>query len=95
MTRRMPKYGAAVDVNQTEIKEALEDAGCDVEHIRTPVDLAVGVQGKTFLLEVKRPKGGRKTPAQIKFFEKWRGHVAIVKTPEEALAAVGLSGAKQ
>ena len=87
----MPKYAAKVDRNQADIVDALKSAGCDVVNIRVPVDLAVGVRGKTFFLEVKHPKDGEKTDAQKVFFAKWRGHVAEVRTPEEALQAVGLS----
>jgi hypothetical protein len=60
-------------------------------------DLLVGFRKRWFLLEVKRAlgvKGGgsraKKTPAQEKFFavaEKFP--VALVRSPEEALAAIG------
>ena len=44
----------------------------------------------TYLLEVKRPKVGRLSPAQEKWHAAWRGQVAVVTTVDEALAAVGL-----
>ena len=91
----IPRYKAAVDGNQAEIVKALRRAGCSVEYIKQPVDLLVGRAGKTFILEVKRPKAkgqraGKKTDDQVEFFESWRGQVALVETVEEALKAVGL-----
>lgn len=93
--RRMPKYAAKVDRNQSEIVEALKAGGCDVVFIGKPVDLLIGVRGQNLLLEVKVPKakgerGGKLTPEQEVFFKEWRGQNAIVRTPEEALRAVGL-----
>lgn len=60
-----------------------------------PVDLLAARAGINFLLEVKVPKakgerGGKLTPEQEVFFKEWRGQKAIVRTPEEALRAVGL-----
>ena len=91
----MPKYAAKVDRNQSEIVDALTAAGCDVMFIKKPVDLLVGLRDANFLLEVKVPKakgerGGTKTDEQKKFFATWRGQKAEVRTPEEALRAVGL-----
>lgn len=93
---RMPKYAAKVDRNQREIVDALKSCGCDVMFIGKPVDLLIGVRGKNLLLEVKVPKakgepGGKLTPEQEVFFNNWRGQKAVVRTPEEALQAVGLS----
>lgn len=93
--RRMPKYAAKVDRNQSEIVDALRAGGCDVRIIEQPVDLLVARAGINFLLEVKVPKskgerGGKLTPEQEVFFKEWRGQKAIVRTPEEALRAVGL-----
>lgn len=94
--RRMPKYAAKVDRNQSEIVEALKAGGCDVMFLGKPVDLLIGVRGKNLLLEVKVPKakgepGGKLTPEQEVFFANWRGQKAVVRTAEEALQAVGLS----
>lgn len=92
--RRMPKYAAKVDRNQSEIVEALKAGGCDVMFLGKPVDLLIGVRGKNLLLEVKVPKakgepGGRLTPEQEEFFANWRGQKAVVRTAEEALQVVG------
>lgn len=92
---RMPRYAAKVDRNQQAIVDALKRCGCDVLVIGRPVDLLVARAGKNYLLEVKVPKakgepGGKLTPEQEEFFMTWRGQKAIVKTPGEAIAAVGL-----
>lgn len=92
--RRMPKYAAKVDRNQSEIVEALKAGGCDVMFLGKPVDLLIGVRGKNLLLEVKVPKGkgepgGKLTPEQEEFFANWRGQKAVVRTAEEALQVVG------
>ena len=55
------------------------------------VDLVVGFRGRTFLLEVKNPdKAARKraTPRQLIFRHDWKGHYAIVSTPQEAIEHV-------
>ncbi|MBV8760125.1 MAG: hypothetical protein JO257_22730 [Deltaproteobacteria bacterium] len=68
-------------------------------------DLLVGFRGGMYLLEVKRPLGARgglpehreheggrgdMTEAQVRWWEAWRGPApAIVRTPAEALAAIG------
>ncbi len=52
-------------------------------------DLLVGYNGRNYLLEVKSP-GGRLTPAQVEWLGLWQGNAAIVSSPEEALAAIGL-----
>lgn len=90
------RYAAKTDKNQSEIVQALRNAGCDVYYIKQPVDLAVGRASKTYLLEVKAPKAkgqqaGKPTDKQKEFLANWRGHVAVVHTIEEALKAVGLS----
>jgi len=50
--------------------------------------LAVGRGGKVYFLEVKTDNG-KLTPAELEFQQMWRGHYAIVRTPEEALKAIG------
>lgn len=53
---------------------------------------------RTFLLEVKEPIGPRggasghsrgPSDPQRRFIARWRGHFATVRTPQEALEAVG------
>ena len=91
------RYAARVDANQAEIVAALRNAGASVWPIGLPVDLMVGLGGKTMLIEVKTltgkrsPKPARHTKLQIDFMASWRGGpVATVTDVEGALRAVGL-----
>ena len=88
----------ARDANEPQIVAALEGVGASVIRLDKPVDLLVGYRGRNLLLEVKTPlgpKGGRShskaTPEQRDFFARWRGQFSVVRTVEEALAAIGVS----
>lgn len=93
------RRAARTDANQPEIVAALRAAGASV----TPChavgqgypDLTVGYRGKTYLIEVKDPSkptaDQRLTPAQEVWHGAWRGHAAVVRTVEEALAVIGAS----
>lgn len=86
------RYARRRDLNEPEIVQALEACACDVLRA-SDVDLIVGRAGRTFLLEVKRPKRAvesRISPIQKRLRSGWRGHYAIVQSVEQALAAVGL-----
>ena len=87
------RYGNQRDANEHEIIRVLEQAGCTVIKLDTPVDLAVGrctPRGpRTFFLEVKTEKG-KLTPDQVEFFDTWKGHAAIVRNEDEALKAIGV-----
>ncbi len=81
---------ASRDQNEPEVVAALRKAGAFVYVMREPLDLLVGFQGQTYLLEVKMPKKGRITPAQVKFFDEWPNENAhVVRTCEEALTVIG------
>ncbi|WP_386681891.1 hypothetical protein [Loktanella sp. R86503] len=92
------RYAAKVDDNQPEIIEALRKAGCSV----TPThqagkgfpDLAVGRQGRTYLLEIKDgskiPSKQKLTDDQVRWHGAWLGHKAVVRNVGEALEAVGI-----
>lgn len=85
------RHNAKRDANETEIVAVLLQAGCDVERLngtRIP-DLLVGRAGMNFLLEVK-DEHGRLTDGQDEWHRAWRGRCAVVRSPEEALEAVGL-----
>lgn len=71
-----------IDANQREIIAALEAGGCSVKPIGKPVDLAVGKNGRTYLVEVKRPKG-KLEPSQVKFFAEWKGHAVILRSLDD------------
>ena len=78
------------DNNEAEIVSALVKAGCDVDYVSfKPYDIVVGRSSQSYLLEVKTKKG-RMRQSQVDFKRDWRGHYAVVRTPEEALKAVGL-----
>lgn len=81
------------DANQADIAADLRRCGCSVQDLHIVgkgcPDLAVGVRGLTFLLEVKVGKGTL-TDDEKDWHAEWRGQVAIVHSTEEALAVVGL-----
>lgn len=86
------RHAARVDANQADIVAALRAAGASVWFIGLPVDLLVGYQGKTVLVECKTltgkkaPKAARHTPLQQAFMTQWRGGtVATVTDVESAL----------
>jgi hypothetical protein len=88
------RHAARTDANQAEIAKALRDAGCSVVSLHRVgmgvPDLLVGRHGRTYLLEVKAANGVLAT-AQKHWHYHWSGDdVRVVRTPEEALAAVGL-----
>lgn len=86
------RYAARVDANQSEIVEAMRKAGASVWIIGLPVDLLIGHQGRTALVEVKTltgklaPKASRHTALQKNFMLDWRGGtVATVTDVQGAL----------
>lgn len=94
------KYGQAgykgrakkTDANEKAIIKGLEAIpGCLVVPIGKPVDLLIGYNGKTFLVEVKNPEGKNKLePAQVEFINEWKGgEIGVVRTLDEALVAIG------
>lgn len=85
------RWAARRDANEPAIVEALRGIGCTVGY-GDWVDLIVGNQGNTYLLEVKdgsKPKSGRKLkPSQEKLVAEWRGHYAVVTNVDEAIKEV-------
>ena len=71
------RYAARKDESKDEIVAALRAAGCVVYDLRQPVDLLVGANGRTVLVECKsgrKPPSARKyTPAQVSFMATWTG----------------------
>jgi len=88
------RRAAKIDANQPAIVEALRKAGASVEVLsavgRGVPDLLVGWMGRNLLMECKNVNGrGRKTTAdQDQWHAHWRGSVAIVASPTEALAVL-------
>src|SRR5271157_3512036 len=91
----MRKYGR-VDANHTAIITALRQAGITAFSIASigngKGDIVAGYQGINVLLEVKNPKQEprkqRLTRDEIRHHREWNGQIAVVKTAEEAIAAV-------
>lgn len=82
------------DANELPIVQALEAIpGVMVVPLDRPVDLLVGFQGVTHLLEVKNPEGkDRIEDSQEAFIKEWSGgHVHIVRNEAEAIRAIGAS----
>lgn len=96
------RYAKARDAAERGIIDALEAQRCSVYQLDKPLDLLVGFtdqegRRRTLVLEVKNPLGPRGgtngselTAEQEEFLKTWRGDVvAVVRTPEEALALIG------
>lgn len=80
------RYAARVDANQAAIVSALRAAGCSVWIIGLPVDLLVGVNGQTALVEVKDGPKKKHTPLQQAFMADWKGGtVATIPDVDSAL----------
>lgn len=92
------RRAARIDDNQPEIVQALRKVGATVTPTHTAgegfPDLAVGFQGRNFLMEVKdgsKPPSGQKlTPPQVRWHATWSGQVAVVRDVDEALAVLGI-----
>lgn len=85
------RYAARVDANQQQVVETLRAAGAYVWIIGLPVDLLVGYNGITFLVEVKDGSKKHLTTLQRDFFEKWTGGTLCrIDGPEAALRMIGV-----
>jgi hypothetical protein len=86
------RYAARVDANQAQIVSALRAAGAYVWIIGLPVDLLVGYNEQTFLVEIKIGPKKRLTKLQQDFFENWSGStLARIDGPEAALRMIGVA----
>lgn len=77
-----------VDATQHDIVQALESAGCLVWTVNAELDLVVQRLGRTYLLECKTGSKGLTAAQERMKSEGW--HYLIVRTPEQALEAVGV-----
>ena len=50
------RYALRKDLNQTAIVDCLLKGGASVYALHVPVDLLVGIRGKTYLVEIKNKK---------------------------------------
>ena len=83
------RRAARVDENQKAIVQALRDAGAYVWIIGLPVDLLVGYQNHTFLMEIKTDSKARFTGLQADFFQNWKGGTLCrVDSPRAALEMI-------
>ena len=88
------RRASKVDANQADLVEEIRAHGYSVLHLHKVgegcPDILVGKHGVNTLLEIKDgnkvPSRRKKTIAQIKFHDEWRGQAAVVKNITEALA---------
>jgi hypothetical protein len=89
------RHAARVDANQQAIVAALRAAGAYVWIIGLPVDLLVGYQQHTYLMEIKITSKKRLTGLQADFFQNWAGGTLCrVDSPQAALEMIGVANAK-
>ena len=85
------RYAARVDATQDQVVSALRAAGAYVWIIGLPVDLLVGYNGQTFLVEVKSGPRKALTKLQQEFFAKWvGGRLERIEGAEQALRMIGV-----
>lgn len=81
-----------IDRIQVDVVTGLRRAGADIQHLHMVghgcPDLLVIFRGSLFLLELKSP-GGRLTPLERCWHDRWPGPVHIVHSLDEALVAIG------
>lgn len=73
------------DDNEQGIFETLRKFGLSVEPMDAPCDAIVGYGGRTYLVEVKTPKG-KLTGPQLLFIERHKGCFTILRSGAEAEA---------
>lgn len=91
------RWAARADDNQQAIINGLLAVGATVKTLHRVgmgcPDLLVGYRGANYLIEVKdgaKPPSARKlTPAQVDFFDTWRGQCAVATSLDEALEIIG------
>ena len=85
------RYAARVDANQQQVVSALRAAGCYVYVIGLPVDLLVGYNGQTYLVEIKDGSKKALTRLQQDFFGNWiGGSLYRIDSPDDALRMIGV-----
>ena len=85
------RYAARVDANQAQIVSALRAAGAYVWIIGLPVDILVGYNNHTYLVEIKIGHKKRLTKLQQDFFENWSGGTLCrINDAEGALRMIGI-----
>jgi len=88
----MIRRAARVDANQAQVVSALRAAGAYVWIIGLPVDLLVGYNGQTYLVEIKDGPKKPLTRLQQDFFGNWcGGGLNRINSPEDALKMIGIN----
>ena len=90
-----------IDLNQRAIVKALRE----IAHVTVMVDVSdilVGVNGKNYLFEIKRPEliskrtgkvqPSRLTASEHHMLDTWKGQYNVVSTLEEILDIIGICG---
>lgn len=88
------RRNAKVDANQKEIVKALEQVpGVTVCPIGKPLDLLIGYQGITHIVEIKNPDGkDQVNDDQQRFIDSWTGRrPEVARTLDEVLDIIGAS----
>jgi Holliday junction resolvase len=78
------RYAKKRDTSERPIIEALKSMGMDVVQIDRPVDLLIGWRGQCFIAECKTDKA-KLNDEQARFVETWRGQVAVLRNPTDAV----------
>jgi len=73
------------DANEAGIFAELRGHGLSVYSMDQPADALVGYMGRSYLVEVKMPKGNLTGPQEV-FLSVWRGDYTILRTIEDANA---------
>lgn len=86
-------YAKKVDQNQAALVAELRQIGASILHLHTlgkgAPDILIGYRGINTLLEIKSTPTAKLTPDEANWHALWRGQLLIVRSIEEALAAVG------
>ena len=89
------RQAAKVDANSAEIISAFRKLGCSVlpmHTLKNACDCAVGLNGKTVLVEIKDgkkpPSQKRLTAGESKFHAEWKGAIFIVYDIEDVINLV-------
>lgn len=88
------RRAAKVDANHRLIVAALRSVGASVQDLASVgqgcPDILVGWRGANYLMEIKVAKGTT-TAHQVAWHGAWRGHVAVVRSVDDALHVLGVT----
>lgn len=75
------------DMNAVVVIAAMREEGASVEPIGRPVDVAVSIDGQECLAEIKTITG-KLRPSQVKFWARWQGRKAVLRSTADGRALV-------